>query len=130
MTILTELQDIYDVLYRNEIWEWCGYPEWKWNETLFSSRKREPLVPTAYWYQGRRLHVVEIDTGENLHATLCNMRRYEGLVKQAEKRSTPVPQVYYFTSDRLRLTWLEEALGGHKPWLRCVHTPKRGGGSS
>ncbi|MEK4677478.1 hypothetical protein [Bacillus sp. FSL K6-2944] len=122
---MTELQDIYDVLYRNEIWEWCGYPEW--NETLFSSRKREPLVPTAYWYQGRRLHVVEIDTGENLHATLCNMRRYEGLVKQAEKRSTPVPQVYYFTSDRLRLTWLEEALGGHKPWLRCMHHLRKGG---
>ncbi|PHG59948.1 hypothetical protein [Bacillus toyonensis] len=128
VTMLTNLQDIYDVLYRNEIWAWCEYPEWQWHEELLPSPKREALVPAAYWYHRKRLHVVEIDTGGNLHQTLCNMRRYEGLVKQAEKRGTPVPQVYYFTPDRQRLAWVEEALGGHKPWLRCVCALKKGGG--
>ncbi|MEK4414899.1 hypothetical protein [Bacillus sp. FSL K6-0268] len=127
VTILTELQDIYDVLYHNEIWEWCGYPEWRWQEEVLSSVKRDPLVPAAYWYDRKRLHLVEIDNGENLHHTLCNMRRYEGLVKHAEKSGKSVPQVYYFTPDRQRLAWLEEALGGHKPWLRCVHLLKKGG---
>lgn len=127
VTMLTDLQGIYDVLYRNEIWAWCGYPEWKWKQALFSSPKRDDLVPSAYWYRRKRLHVVEIDTGDNLYETLCNMRRYEGLVKQAEKRGKPVPQVYYFTPDRQRLAWMEEALGGHKPWLRCVHALKKGG---
>ncbi|HDR4885769.1 TPA: hypothetical protein QCR18_005078 [Bacillus cereus] len=127
VTMLTGLQDIYDVLYRNEIWAWCGYPAWQWQEELLSSSKRDPLVPAAYWYDRKKLYIVEIDTGENLHHTLCNMRRYEGLVKHAEKRGKPVPQVYYFTSDRQRLLWMEEAMGGHKPWIQCVQTLKKGG---
>ncbi|HDR4881341.1 TPA: hypothetical protein QCR18_000544 [Bacillus cereus] len=127
VTMLSDLHDIYDVLYRNDIWEWCGYPEWRWHEELLPAGKREALVPAAYWYNRERLHVVEIDTGDNLYATMCHMRRYEGLVKQAEKRGTPVPQIYYFTPDRQRLAWLEEALGGHKLWLRCVHALKKGG---
>ncbi|MDF9626490.1 hypothetical protein P5775_29165 [Bacillus cereus] len=127
VTMLSGLQDIYDVLYRNEVWAWCAYPAWQWQEEVLSSVKRDPLVPAAYWYDRKRLHLVEIDDGENLHATLCNMRRYEGLVKHAEKSGKSVPQVYYFTPDRQRLAWLEEALGGHKPWLRCVHLLKKGG---
>ncbi|AUB61622.1 hypothetical protein CSW12_00400 [Bacillus cereus] len=127
VTMMSDLQDIYDILYRNEIWAWCGYPEWKWQEVLLSSSKRDDLVPSAYWYHKKRLHIAEMDTGDNLYETLCNMRRYEGLVKQAEKRGTPVPQVYYFTPDRQRLAWVEEALGGHKPWLRYVHHLKKGG---
>ena len=126
-TILTDLQEIYDVLFRNEIWEWCGYPEWKWQKVLLPASKTEPLLPDAYWYQGQRLYVVEIDRGDNMYQTLRNMRRYSGLVKQAETRGKPIPYVYYVTTDAVRSAWLEEAMGGTKPWLQCVHPIKKGG---
>ncbi|MBJ8113720.1 hypothetical protein JDS99_29815 [Bacillus cereus group sp. N6] len=126
-TILTDLQEIYDVVFRNDVWEWCGYPEWHWQEELLPASKKEPLIPDAYWYQGQRLYVVEIDTGDNMYQTLRNMWRYRGLVKQSERRGKPVPHVYYVTTDAIRSAWLEEALGGHKPWLQCVNHIKKGG---
>ena len=118
---------IYQVLVRNDVWAWFRYPNWHWQTALFPSTKREPLVPDAYWYQGKYLYLVEIDTGENRQHILARMRRYRGLVKWSEKQDKPAPLVYYFTQDRAHSVWLEETLGGNCTWLQCVHHIKKGG---
>lgn len=123
----SEPSHIYDVVFRNEIWAWFRYPKWHWQTEIFPSRKREPLVPDAYWYQGAHLYIVEIDTGHNMQETLSRMRRYRGFIRWAERHGKPAPLVYYFTPDRTRAVWLEEMLGDTCTWLQCVHHIKKGG---
>ncbi|PHG55680.1 replication-relaxation family protein, partial [Bacillus toyonensis] len=109
--VVPDREAIYQVLVRNDIWAWFRYPDWHWQTALFPSTKREPLVPDAYWYQGKQLYIVEMDTGSNMQAILARMRRYRGLVKWSETQSKPAPLVYYFTPDKARSVWLEETLG-------------------
>ena len=124
---MSDVQDIYSVLVRNDIWTWFRYPQWNWQTELFLSAKQEPLVPDAHWYQGNILYIVEIDTGKNMQQTLTRMHRYRRLVKWSAKQGEIVPLVYYFTPNQERSAWIEETLGGNCTWLQFVHHIKRGG---
>ncbi|PEQ08691.1 hypothetical protein, partial [Bacillus toyonensis] len=60
MEMPDKLQKVYTVLFRNDIWKWCGYPNWKWKAHLLPASKGIPLIPDAYWYHKRHLYIVEI----------------------------------------------------------------------